>query len=419
MSDSTPRLGLPDLPDTPELYADTVADAFGRLDAFTGLYLKGQFVNTPPSSPADGDAYLTGGSPTGAWSGTPYKIAACRDGGWEKYAPFNGLRAFVADTGIFIIYQDGAWLDCNSLIGTAEESIAAAAICDIGAAGSLCLQVTGVTAIGGFGAATHKLRFLRFAGSLTLTHNATSLILPSGADLVTATGDTALFTSDADGNWRCRQYSRASGQPVATALAADSFSPLGGGFAAGKLYYSPDDGVVLSGKTGVTNDLVLRGNSGANILSVPTGTADAVFPSRIGIGALPFSPLTIGSDGVTTDTVYLINTHAGGRHWKFGPGTGGHSFGFYQASDGIIAGGFGSDGSFLVGTTINAGAGAIAANYLAPKLFTFASLPASPPNGARAMISDGSVTGFRAIAAGGGGDVVPVHYVSGTGWLVG
>jgi len=226
-SDATPRLGLPDMPETPELYPDLVADAFTRLDAFTDLYLKGRYVNTPPASPADGDAYLTGANPTGAWSGYPYKIATCRDGGWTMLTPFNGLRAYVAGANAFIVYADGAWLDWNSMIGAGEANIASAATCDIGAAGSLFLHVTGNTAITSFGAGTNRLRFLRFAQALTLTHNATSLILPTGANIATASGDTAIFASDGSGNWRCLAYSRASGQPVATALSAASLQTSG------------------------------------------------------------------------------------------------------------------------------------------------------------------------------------------------
>jgi len=224
MSDSSPRLGLPDLPDTPELYADTVADAFARIDAFTDLYLKDRFVNAPPSSPADGDCYLTGGSPTGAWSGYAYKIATCRDGGWTMLAPFNGLRAFVESTNALVVYQDGTWLDWTSLLGAGESSIAAAATCDIGGAGSLFVAVTGSTTITSLGTAANRVRFLRFAGALTLTHNATSLVLPCGANLVTAAGDTAIFASDGSGNWRCRSYNRASGQPVAAALSVTSLA---------------------------------------------------------------------------------------------------------------------------------------------------------------------------------------------------
>ncbi len=213
MSDSTPRLALP------ELAADDAQnhlvhnDALIQLDAFVDLYLLGQFVNTPPGSPSDGDAYLLGGSPTGAWSGYAYKIATCIDSAWRFYTPFNGLRAWVATMGAFIVYVGGTWTDWNSLISSNEVSVASAATCDLGAAGSLFVQITGTTTITSFGTAPNCLRFVRFAAALTLTHNATSLILLGGASRTTAAGDAGIYASDASGNWRERQYIRAASDP--------------------------------------------------------------------------------------------------------------------------------------------------------------------------------------------------------------
>ena len=218
MSDNTPRLGIAELAQMQEMDAATINEAFVRLDALSDVYLLGQYVNTPPVSPADGDTYITGGAPTGAWTGYAYKIAYCIDGGWRFFTPFNGLRAFVASSNAFLAYQAGSWIDANALIGAAETSIASAATCDLGAAGALFVQVTGTTAITGLGSGTNLLRFVRFAGALTLTHNATSLILPGGGDIATIAGDCAIFTSDASVNWRCHSYQRAT----LAARAADS-----------------------------------------------------------------------------------------------------------------------------------------------------------------------------------------------------
>jgi hypothetical protein len=52
---------------------------------------------------------------------------------------------------------------------------------------------------------------VRFAAALTLTHNATSLILPGAANITTAAGDVGIFTSDGSGNWRCINYETAAG----------------------------------------------------------------------------------------------------------------------------------------------------------------------------------------------------------------
>jgi hypothetical protein len=100
----------------------------------------------------------------------------------------------------------------------AEASVASAATCDIGGATQLKVVITGSTTITSLGGVAHACKLARFAGALTLTHNATSLALPGAADIVTAPGDTGLFVSDAAGHWRCHAYHRASGRPLAPAL---------------------------------------------------------------------------------------------------------------------------------------------------------------------------------------------------------
>jgi hypothetical protein len=58
---------------------------------------------------------------------------------------------------------------------------------------------------------------VRFTGILTLTHNGTSLILPTAANITTAAGDAAIMKYEGSGNWRCINYSRASGLTVKNA----------------------------------------------------------------------------------------------------------------------------------------------------------------------------------------------------------
>ena len=96
-----------------------------------------------------------------------------------------------------------------------EATVASAATVDLGAQNSRKIAISGTAAITSFGTFAHGEKLVRFIGACTLTHNATSLILPTGASIVTAAGDTALATSDAAGNWRLRQYQRADGTPLA------------------------------------------------------------------------------------------------------------------------------------------------------------------------------------------------------------
>ena len=88
--------------------------------------------------------------------------------------------------------------------------IASAGTTDIGAATGNFIHVTGtttITALGTVQAGTRRI--VKFTGALTLTHNATSLILPGSANILTVAGDTAEFISLGSGNWICVCY-----QPV-------------------------------------------------------------------------------------------------------------------------------------------------------------------------------------------------------------
>ncbi len=89
--------------------------------------------------------------------------------------------------------------------------VASASTCDIGAAPTDRVSITGTTTITSFGTGLSRIRYVSFAGALTLTHNATSLILPTSANINTVAGDTALFSSDSVGNWRCLDYQRVDG----------------------------------------------------------------------------------------------------------------------------------------------------------------------------------------------------------------
>jgi uncharacterized cupin superfamily protein len=113
-------------------------------------------------------------------------------------------------------------------------NIASATTTDIGAATGNYVKVTGTAAITGLGTVqAGTRRIVEFTGALTLTHNATSLILPTGANITTAAGDVATFVSEGSGNWRCAGYMRADGSPLlvgaANSLAASGYQKLAGG----------------------------------------------------------------------------------------------------------------------------------------------------------------------------------------------
>ena len=99
--------------------------------------------------------------------------------------------------------------------------IASAATLSLPATGGGVYNITGTTGVTGISSAQGgRTIWLKFAGALTITHNATSMILPGAANITTVAGDMAAFineaAADASGsNWRCVSYQRSSGWPIA------------------------------------------------------------------------------------------------------------------------------------------------------------------------------------------------------------
>lgn len=94
---------------------------------------------------------------------------------------------------------------------TTESTVASAATCDILGAQSNFIHISGTTTITSLGTGANRFRIVRFSGILTLTHNATSLILPGAANITTAAGDTMLVVSSNTSNARVVVYQRANG----------------------------------------------------------------------------------------------------------------------------------------------------------------------------------------------------------------
>lgn len=80
--------------------------------------------------------------------------------------------------------------------------IASAATTNIGSATGEFVDITGTTTITSFGTISAGIeRTVRFTSALTVTHNATSLILPNGLNITTYSGYCAVFRSLGSGNW--------------------------------------------------------------------------------------------------------------------------------------------------------------------------------------------------------------------------
>jgi hypothetical protein len=131
--------------------------------------------------------------PIGAAVAVPGSTTVGNLAGWN-----DASGGALTDLGSRTSLMAGPWF--------ASTDVASAATCNIGAAPTQAVMITGTTTITSLGTVANICRIVRFAGALTLTHNGTSLILPGAVNTTTIAGETAIFASDASGNWRAVAY---------------------------------------------------------------------------------------------------------------------------------------------------------------------------------------------------------------------
>lgn len=216
-----------------------------------------------------------------------------------------------------------------------SSTIASATTTDLSTVSSYILAVSGTTTITGLGTMPAGIvKTLIFAGALTFTHNATTLILPTGANITTAADDVAIMLSLGSGNWRCISYMRKSGAPL-TSVATFGDGTVG----APSIAFTSDTdsgmyriganniGVAVGGAKVV--DVATTGASVTGTLSASTTVAaGTTFESsaagyRMASGAHSIryeAACTSFNGGVgTTDGVVL--RHSSADAWSFGSAT--------------------------------------------------------------------------------------------------
>jgi hypothetical protein len=204
-------------------------------------------------------------------------------------------------------------------------SLASAATVNIGAAASNNITVTGTTTITAFDTiAAGAHRTITFSGILTLTHNATSLILPGAANITTANGDVADFVSLGSGNWRCVFYSKADGTSVVSGGGSDPTKlPLAGGTMSGQVNFAPTVTLASAATVNIgaaaSNSVTITGTTGINAFdTVASGiTRYLVFTGNggtIGNNANIILPTGANITFLTGDTAEFISQ--GGGVWK-------------------------------------------------------------------------------------------------------
>lgn len=222
--------------------------------------------------------------------------------------------------------------DSVAALWEAGADIADGAAITIGEGGYFNL-ITSTTAITSFIITTNKAGRtfrVRFDTARTLTHNATSLIIPGGANITTAQGDIAQIRSLGSGNVVVDWYTKASGLPVIAptvttiTLVAEQASTSGtaitfGSIPAGvKRITVMFDGVSFSG--GAANTLLCQlGDAGgleatgynAAASRVTDAVATTLVSSSTGFNLI----LTAASSASNADGQLILNRQDSSHTW--------------------------------------------------------------------------------------------------------
>lgn len=215
--------------------------------------------------------------------------------------------------------------DALLLRGALDEAptatIASAGSIDIGAAISNTVNITGAVTITALGTvAAGVRRTLVFGGASTLTHNATSLILPTAANIVPDADDTAEFLSLGSGNWRCTRYQRKSGSALVDATGGGGSATEAKGITGGVLDLSATTAATITVDLGsnVTSIVMPSGSVGnvvdRSIVFTQSGAANFTVSGWGGVtiegGTAPAAG--VGA-GVVTEYMVTNTNNAGWR----------------------------------------------------------------------------------------------------------
>ena len=101
---STGRLGLPYIVTAQAQKEVTHNQALNRLDVFVTPVVV-DIADTPPGSPAEGDLYIVGTSPTGDFVGHNNELAQYLTSGWVFDTPFKWMDEVVESLDARISFQ--------------------------------------------------------------------------------------------------------------------------------------------------------------------------------------------------------------------------------------------------------------------------------------------------------------------------
>lgn len=159
------------------------------------------------------------------------------DNNTQEISPAD-LRSWLADgTTSFVTQKDKSTLE-NAIFENQGSTLTAASTVDLNSATGNYIHINGTPpiTINSFGTCPAGARFvLMFETAVTMTYNATSLIIPGGTNKTVVAGDCCMIISEGGGNWRIVGYFVAAGAGAGTITGVTAGTGLSGGGTSGAI----------------------------------------------------------------------------------------------------------------------------------------------------------------------------------------
>ena len=84
-------------------------ESLARLDFIVAAAVIEVGRNDPPTSPASGDCYIVGSTPTGDWNGNGSALASFTESGWRFASAIAGLSVFDRQSGCEASFDGTSW----------------------------------------------------------------------------------------------------------------------------------------------------------------------------------------------------------------------------------------------------------------------------------------------------------------------
>ena len=85
-------------------------DAVATIDGLLQMSVISRGLNTPPATYSDGNRFLVGTAPIGAWASHAGTIALTSNGQWQFLIPQAGWLLWVAAENILLVFNGSAWV---------------------------------------------------------------------------------------------------------------------------------------------------------------------------------------------------------------------------------------------------------------------------------------------------------------------